>query len=104
MAEKDIIINDPCGLTNYDDKNHRREENQPDGPVKVTALMMATIERQNVETTEISNFGESRPTEVGDGKGISEGKGGRITAYVGGIHNQQEENAPKQETHHGDQK
>ena len=81
MAEKRY---DPCGLTNYDDDKHRREENQPEGPVKGTALMMAAIEKEAVMTTEISNSGESRSTEVGDGKGISEGEGALITAFNGG--------------------
>ena len=47
-------------------------------------LQHAGIEKEAVMTTEISNSGESRSTEVGDGKGISEGEGALITAFNGG--------------------
>ncbi len=82
MAEKEFI-KDACGVTNYDDPEHRRNPEVKDGPPKGESVMMAYTEQETVRTT-VTNSGERRAVEVGDGKGISEGEGALITAFNGG--------------------
>ena len=90
MANRKEIKNDPCGLTNYRDEDHRDPRYESGNPPKTTFMEMRGIEKKgNFTELQVQSFGDSR-VEVGNGKDIMDGKGSTIKTFEGGYKNNSE--------------